>query len=91
MNEKHVDVAVRTAIATSGGAEDIPVCGFGVPGSECPAQALPQLKAQASQLDCDVCGDVVPVELVDEVAAHHLGVHDPLLNKAREATPDPDL
>jgi hypothetical protein len=34
---------------------------------------------------------MVPIELVDEVTAHHLGVHDPLLDEAREAAPDAHL
>jgi hypothetical protein len=56
-----------------------------------PAESLPQLKAQAGQQFRDGCGDVVPVEFVDPVAAHLRGSDDALLDKAREAAPYPDL
>jgi hypothetical protein len=91
VDEQQIDVAAGVAIAARGGAENVPIYGFGVPGTERLSQALPQLKAQASQLDRDTGSDVVPVELVDGVAPHHLRPDDSLLDQAREAAPDTDF
>src|ERR1035437_7573255 len=55
------------------------------------AEALPELEAEAGQQVRDGCGDVVPVELMDPVAAHLRGLDDALLDQAREAAPHPDL
>jgi hypothetical protein len=88
MDEQEVNAAARVTIAARGGPENVPLYGFGVPGTERPSQALPQLEAQASQLDRDTGSNMVPVEFVDEVAAHHLRMDYSLFDQAREAAPD---
>ena len=91
VDEQQIDVAAGVAIAARGGAENVPIYGFGVPGSKRSAQALPQLKAKTGQMIGDGCSNMIPIKFVDEVAPHHLCSHDALLNKASEATPDAHL
>ena len=52
------------------------------------AHASPQFEAEASQLDSDVRGYMLPVELVNQVAAHQLCPDNPLPDEARKAAPD---
>ena len=65
--------------------------GLGFQAAKCPRRRFHSPRRRPAEQVRDLCGDVVPVEFVNPVAAHLRGPDDALLDKAGETAPDPDL
>jgi len=88
MNQEEIDVARLVAVTSRGGAEDARVQGPRPPTRKFFTESPPQLGAKVRKHVSHTGRDVLAVELMDQVAAHHCGVDNALLDQPREAAPD---